>query len=74
MSDEDTAQAIELQQWEMNNRPRTEPIKFTPSDARYGPADCDECGAEMPKVRREYGFNLCVECKSKMERISALRR
>ena len=33
-----------------------------------GPEFCLECGNDMPSVRREYGYVLCVECKTAEER------
>lgn len=51
----------------INERPHTQ-HKFTKDEAGYGPEDCDECGAEMPEARREYGFILCVPCKEFTER------
>lgn len=66
MSAEDIAQEIELRQWEFNNRSRGQ-VKYSVGEAGYGPEDCDECGNEMPTVRREYGFRLCVGCQSLRE-------
>jgi hypothetical protein len=66
MSAEDIAQEIELAQWEHNNRSRG-PVKFLPTEAGYGPDECD-CGVEMPLLRREYGFQRCVTCQSAIEK------
>lgn len=44
--------------------------KFVEGDPGYGPEFCDECDAEMHPCRREYGFRLCVSCKSLRERFS----
>ena len=30
--------------------------------------ECQECGDELPEVRRRYGCRLCVECQSRVER------
>jgi len=69
MSMEDVAQDVELREWERNNLARSRgPTKFQPSDAGYGPAECDECGDEMPAERRAWGFMVCVSCKQAMER------
>jgi len=40
----------------------------------YGPEECDQCGDEMPDIRRQRGFRLCVECATLPERQSKLRR
>lgn len=74
MSQEDRAQEQELMQWELNNRSRPEPVRYSPGDAGYGPEDCDGCGAEMPTVRREHGFTICVGCKSAQESRAKLHR
>lgn len=66
MSGEDIAQEIELRQWEQNNRSRAQ-VKYLPTEAKYGPEECD-CGEAIPTVRREYGFQNCVGCQSAIER------
>jgi len=54
--------------WEINNMHRKPlPPLAKPGDARYGPEECDECGAEMHQVRRSYGFRLCTACQSERE-------
>jgi len=69
VSFEDIAQDIELRQWERNNLGRNPgQTKFQPGEAGYGPAECEECGDEMPAERRAWGFKLCVSCKQVMER------
>lgn len=70
MADEDRAQEIELMEWERNNKPRNAPFKFDRTDPRYGPEACADCDEDMPLARREYGFCLCVECKTKAERVA----
>ncbi len=40
----------------------------------YGPEECDQCGDEMPAIRRQHGFRLCVECQTLRERNQKLRR
>lgn len=40
----------------------------------YGPEECDQCGEEMPDVRRQHGFRLCIECATLRERQSKFRR
>lgn len=72
MSIEDRAQDHELAEWERNNRAR-EVVVYKPGDPGYGPGECDECGDDMPDVRRGYGFRLCVPCTEYLERIRALR-
>lgn len=67
MTSEDQAQAIELREWEHNNRRRTEQTRFQPHDAGYGPEFCVQCDAEMPAARREWGFKVCVACATKAE-------
>ncbi len=70
MSSEDIAQRIELCQWEFNNRSRGQ-VKYLPTEAGYGPEECDDCGTEMTLIRREYGFWRCVSCQSEMEQRKA---
>lgn len=67
MSDEDKALENEMLMWELNNRVKKEPASFEPSDPRYGPEHCEECDADMPAVRRTYGYSLCVGCQSLKE-------
>lgn len=67
MSMEDIAQEVELKQWELNNASRQAPVKYAPGDAGYGPAECDECGSDMPAARRAHGFTICVACKTSQE-------
>lgn len=33
-----------------------------------GPDVCIECENDMPQVRRNYGYTLCVECQEITER------
>ena len=40
----------------------------------YGPEECDQCGDEMPTIRRQHGFRLCVECQTLRERNQKMRR
>lgn len=67
MSDEDRAQDQEILDWERNNRSRPERRRFTPGEAGYGPAQCVECGDDMPAERRAMGSHLCTECKTRQE-------
>lgn len=39
----------------------------------YGPEECAQCGEEMPDVRRQHGFRLCIECATLRERQSKFR-
>jgi RNA polymerase-binding transcription factor DksA len=71
MSDEDRAQELELKEWERNNRSRQAPVKYSPGDHGYGPAECVNCDEVMPAVRREHGFDLCVACKTISEQVSS---
>ena len=69
MSFEDIAQDIELKQWELINLARR-PValtKYEPEDSGYGPAECDQCGNDMPVERRAWGYDLCVPCKQLTE-------
>lgn len=66
MSIEDKAQEHEAAIWEQNNRAR-EVTRFLPSERGYGPAECVDCGADMHKVRRSYGFTRCTACASELE-------
>ena len=68
MSIEDKAQEHEIAEWARRNAPRPGPLKYEPGEPGYGPALCVECDAEMPEVRRSYGYRLCVDCKSLQER------
>lgn len=69
MAFEDTAQDVELKQWELNNLAHSRgPIRFSPGEPGYGPDECEECGAKMPAERRAWGFDLCVDCKSAQEK------
>lgn len=67
MSDEDRAQDQELLDWERNNRPRPARRQFEPGEPGYGPAECAECGDDMPAARRAMGSHLCTECKTRQE-------
>lgn len=72
MSIEDKAQEYEAKVWEFNNRPR-EARTFHAGDPGYGPAECDECGADMHPVRRAHGFKVCTPCASALESKTAGR-
>jgi hypothetical protein len=81
MSQEDRAQHHEALDWEINNRPRAQAQTFEPGDKEYGPATCsgrerrtapgvqldDDCGNEMPPLRRAMGRHLCVDCQELLE-------
>lgn len=67
MSDEDRAQGIELMHWEHINKPRAKVEKFKPGESGYGPEFCARCDAAMPTAMREYGFKICVDCKTQDE-------
>ena len=43
-------------------------FKYAPGEKGYGPEACDECGTEIPEVRRQYGYCLCVQCAEAEER------
>lgn len=66
MSIEDKAQQHEVLIWEQNNRAR-EVTRFQPGEKGYGPAECEDCGADMHPVRRSYGFIRCTRCASALE-------
>lgn len=67
MSIEDRAQEHEAQMWEKINQPRQQQPTFSPGEAGYGPAECNECGDDMPDVRRGYGYSICTACQSTHE-------
>lgn len=72
MSIEDRAQEHEAQQWELRNLNRkTLPPPAAPADADYGPAECEECGADMPPLRRAWRCITCVPCTAQAERLAA---
>ena len=73
MSMEDQAQELELAHWQINNTPKDDGHKFSPGEAGYGPAECDECTSPMPTERREWGYTICVHCKAEQERRDAQR-
>jgi hypothetical protein len=74
MSIEDRAQERELQEWEARNLGRSnKPASYQPEDEGYGPAECEECEAEMHPVRRGYGFRICVHCKEMSESVARMR-
>jgi RNA polymerase-binding transcription factor DksA len=67
MSVEDQAQVLEAHLWEMNNRRRA--VKtFKPDEAGYGPKECEDCGDDMPTVRRELGACRCVTCQNELDK------
>lgn len=76
MSQEDTAQEVELRQWELNNVHRRQLREFKPEDDGYGPAFCqdDDCETEMPIRRRELGCKFCTDCQDIRERQSKMHR
>jgi len=67
MSVEDRAQELELQDWERNNRSRPVRPRFSPGEPGYGPAECAECGDDMPAERRAMGSHVCTACKTLQE-------
>lgn len=75
MSIEDAAQRTELQQWEsLNTKRKYTQARYQPHEAGYGPEECEECGAAMPVQRREWGFKVCVTCKTLTEQMLQKRR
>lgn len=74
MSLEDRAQEHEQQQWELRNVNRKHaPPPAQPGDADYGPAECEECGADMPALRRADRRRLCTGCASEAEQAQRRR-
>lgn len=69
----DNAQDVEVRAWEARNQPR-EVKSYSPTDSGYGPAQCEDCGAEMHPVRRSYGYTLCIHCATAAEKLTARRR
>lgn len=67
MSDEDKSIENEMLLWSIANKPKQQQVKFEPGSPGYGPAECDECGNDMPTVRRAYGYTECVGCASVRE-------
>lgn len=70
MSVEDLAQDVEAQEWERNNRPRTQRRLLEPHETGYGPAECTDCEIEMPDLRRAMGCCLCTDCAERAEQRS----
>lgn len=70
MSQEDRAQDHELFTWKLNNERAPSMPTYAPTDAGYGPEFCsnEDCGDEMPLVRRQYGRRLCTRCQEAEER------
>lgn len=82
MSQEDIAQNHEAMDWALNNRPREAAPTFKKGEDGYGPATCngrekrtvkgvqleDDCGNELPPLRRAMGRHLCVECQTLLDR------
>lgn len=73
MSEEDRAQALELLDWERNNRVRPERHRYQPGEPGYGPAECVECGDDMAPERRAMGSHVCTACKTLQERTQKQR-
>lgn len=74
MSFEDRAQEVELQDWERNNNRQFERHTYQPGEPGYGPAECVECGDDMPVQRRTMGATLCTACKTQQEQQDARYR
>ncbi|MDD1003612.1 MULTISPECIES: hypothetical protein [Pseudomonas] len=70
MSIENIAQAVELRQWEFNNRSRPAVVRYAPGDRGYGPEQCTvaDCEGTLPPKRREWGYKICIGCQSETER------
>lgn len=68
MSLEDQAQQHEASEWARRNAPRPEKPTFKPGEAGYGPKYCEECGSNMPELRRANGWVLCTSCQTAVER------
>lgn len=73
MSDADHAQEFELMDWERNNRARSVQRRFVPGESGYGPAECEECGDDMPPERRAMGSRICTDCKARQEHLQKLK-
>lgn len=76
MADEDRAQEVELREWERNNDRQVKQVKFQPDQRGYGPEFCenDHCGVEMPEQRRAWGFHVCYDCQTLVEKRQARLR
>ena len=73
MSLEDKAQDHEASEWAMRNTAHPDKPMFGPSDAGYGPKECEECESTMPLLRRANGWVLCTSCQSLVERGQLIR-
>ena len=67
MNIEDSAQAHEVKMWEMANAVRPAAAVYAPGEPGYGPAECAQCGDDMPALRRRDGRRLCTTCQSALE-------
>jgi formylmethanofuran dehydrogenase subunit E len=74
MSLEDKAQEHEAMVWSLVNAPRPERPTFKPGEPGYGPAECDDCGEDMPELRRTDGRRCCTPCTSERERRALVLR
>lgn len=72
MAEADQAQELELMMWEQRNAEGAgnKQVKFTPADKGYGPEYCSNtrCEVEMPTQRREWGFKVCFDCQTLIEK------
>lgn len=68
MNDDRYIEKVAEEQYRFANERGYEPLRYAPGDEKYGPSTCEECGVDLPTARREYGFTLCVICKSAIER------
>lgn len=70
MSLEDKAQEHEAMMWTIANTPRAQRT-YAEGEPGYGPAECADCDAPMPALRRSMGKTRCTECT---EALDMLRR
>lgn len=68
MNEDRYLEKVAEEQYRYANERVYEPLRYAPEDKKYGPSTCEECGVDMPLARREYGYTLCVTCKSELER------
>lgn len=71
MAEADKAQELELKLWEKRNPEGvSKKVRFADGEPGYGPENCtnSSCEVEMPIQRREWGFRVCVDCQTLIEK------
>lgn len=67
MNLEDRAQEHEAALWEARQTPRPAAPQYEPGQAGYGPAECLDCGDDVPEFRRRHGWRRCTCCQTALE-------